>query len=125
MQDERPGAGLRMHQVCLSIVVPERTRVFQSRPCNHLCWSAPWSAHLRRGADKDSFGRRGEVNVEQTVMFTNGRRPDAFAVAIATYHAVARIHLHALHDVPDDRPMNKVARLQDRNAGDKMKCRCD
>src|SRR5579863_555283 len=121
VQDQRTGSSHGVNQVGGSIVVPERTRVLETRSCDYDFRFAPWSRNFFRGAYVNSFAWGREVNIKAPIMLSDGWCPDSFAVTIAADHAVAGVHVEAVDDVADDGPMDEVRRLKNGNARHEVK----
>lgn len=110
--DPAARVGVRVDEIRLAILIPERAGVDEALAFEQAPRLAPLSARVGRGGDVDPFIRQGEEDPEQPRMFADGGRPDAAAVLGKIEHA-ARVGV-VFDRVVDDGPVHQVAGMEDR-----------
>ena len=116
------GAALRpaVDEIKLAVVVPERTRINQPLARLDELRRRPFAGGIRGGGKINSKIGVGIKNPELAVVPTNRRRPDAFAMA---HHGkMIRRRLNG-ENMGDDRPVDEILRVQDRQARHGVKTR--
>jgi hypothetical protein len=109
----------------MAVVVPKGTGIFPAGARKDGGRRTPWAGHSGCSGDKYAFVRRGEVNVKQTIVGTNGGGPDSTSVAGATSHIVFGRQIDARECMAHELPMNEIARVQYRNARNEVKTGSD
>ncbi len=138
-----PGPDLAVDQIGLAVVVPERAGVFETGLGDHRHGRAPRPFGPGGRRHEHALVGGGEVDVEQPVVMTDRRGPDAAGVALADRALVARHPRAGVvggnragqvvfrregqlgQHVAQDRPVDQVLGLQHRQARREMEGRGD
>ena len=116
-----PDAALRprVHEVHLPVVVPQRAGIDPALRLLDQVRRLPGTARIARAGHEDAAIRVAHVDPEIPGVKTDRRRPDALAVL----GRVERRRGQPVERVTDDRPVDEVGGVEDREAGRVLKAR--
>jgi hypothetical protein len=123
MQNKRARSDARMNEISITVIVPEGTWVFVSRPSEYGNWSRPWPLCRGSGAHEDALFRCGKKHVVAPIVKSDRRRPGSLCIAIAALHVVSSVDVESRKYVSYDVPVHQVMRFKYRNAGHEVEAR--
>ena len=112
MQYRRASTMQRVDEICLAVVIPQRTRVFPLGHIDHLRQLPRAAGVIGYGHEKPLLGC-AEMDIKPAVVKPYRRCPRAFAVGRTPVASERKRGI----DVRDYLPVDKVARVEHRDAG--------